>query len=471
MAGLPNTALDSSVLLVRCDDYDPQKLSEIMHKGMEVFGYQPRGKVFVKPNVVFASKNGEFGTHAYTHNAVVESSLSTLATSPGVDRVDMGENTGIGVPTRLSFKHAGYYETVKKVKAATDKKVGIFCIDEEKRDNLFVGGVVHDRLRVSRKMARADSKVYLPKLKCHNITNMTGAVKLNVGICSDDERAIKHDFMLIDKIVDLLTVGYPDFIFMDAIEIGVANEAIPVPRKLGLMIMGVNPVAVDLVGARLLGYELEDVPYLQRAVERGYTPTSLTDVNLLGDIESLEALDEHAKCIHPYDDEYFRWQDIHKELDRLESPLRFVWGPSRHDDQSRCKYGCIMGLKMFLSFFEEFSGPEVFRQAKPSVLVIGANGETIDAKGEEVFLIGSCSGRAQLENAKKVHHIDKCFTTTSELNLIIGNRLGMKTPFLRASYLGDFVGNLTQASLMKMVKMRYLQDLRHFMGHGFMRKL
>jgi uncharacterized protein (DUF362 family) len=145
-----------------------------MHKGMEVFGYQPRGKVFVKPNVVFASKNGEFGTHAYTHNAVIESSLSTLATSPGVDRVDMGENTGIGVPTRLSFKHAGYYETVKKVKAATGKKVGIFCIDEEKRDNLFIGGLVHDRLRVLRKMARSDSKVYLPKLKCHNITNMTG---------------------------------------------------------------------------------------------------------------------------------------------------------------------------------------------------------------------------------------------------------------------------------------------------------
>jgi hypothetical protein len=43
-----------------------------------------------------------------------------------------------------------------------------------------VGGVVHDRLRVERKTARADSKVYLPKLECHNITNMTGAVKLSV---------------------------------------------------------------------------------------------------------------------------------------------------------------------------------------------------------------------------------------------------------------------------------------------------
>jgi hypothetical protein len=109
-------------------------------------------------------------------------------------------------------------------------------------------------------------------------------------------------------------------------------------------------------------------------------------------------------------------------------------------------------------------------EIKPSVLVIGTNGETIDAKGEEVFLIGSCSGKAQVENARKVHHIDKCFTTTSGLNLIIGNRLGMKPPLLRASYLGDFAGNLAQASLMKTVKMRYPQDFGHLMGHGFMRK-
>jgi Domain of unknown function (DUF362) len=36
--------------------------------------------------------------------------------------------------------------------------------------------------------------VYLPKLKCHCVSTMTGAVKLNIGICSDDERAIRYDF-------------------------------------------------------------------------------------------------------------------------------------------------------------------------------------------------------------------------------------------------------------------------------------
>ncbi len=461
---------DDTVYIRRCEQYDPATIGSIVQEAMAALNYTPKGKVFVKPNVVFASRDPRFGIGAYTHNAVIEAVLGTLANTAGVKRVDMGEKTGIGVPTRFNFKQAGYYDTVRRVKRKAKAPVGIFCIDEERRDPVFIGGVVHDNLRVARKMARADTKVYLPKLKCHNITNMTGAVKLNVGICSDDERAIKHDFMLIDKIVDLLTAGYPDFIVMDAIDIGVANEAIPDMRKLGLLIMGKNPVAVDLVGARLLGYQRDDVPYLKRAVERGYAPGRLEDVPLAGDILTIEELDRQAGRILPYDDNYTKWQDIHKEFIRLETPLRFFWGHSRHDDRSRCPYGCIMGLKMFLSFFERYGGPEVFKKAKPAVLVVGRVQERIDAAGSEVFLIGSCSA-AEVVNARKIHRIDKCFTTTSDLNLVIGKRLGMPTPFLKASYLVPFVYNVLAAAAMKLVNLRYFQDLGHFLAHGLVRKV
>ncbi|MBI9087413.1 MAG: DUF362 domain-containing protein [Desulfobacterales bacterium] len=465
-----SASVDNTVYIRRCEDYDPAVISRLIGEGMAALDYVPAGNVFVKPNVVFASKDPKFGIGAYTHNAVIEAALGTLGDAHGVRRVDMGENTGIGVPTRFNYKQAGYYDTVRRVRKKAKAAVDIFCIDEEPRDSVFIGGVVHDNLRVSRKMARADSKVYLPKLKCHNITNMTGAVKLNVGICSDDERAIKHDFMLIEKIVDLLTAGYPDFIVMDAIDIGVANEAIPDMRKLGLLIMGKNPMAVDLVGAHLLGYHRDDVPYLKRAVERGYAPGRLEDVTLAGDICTIEELDKQASRILPYDDEYTKWQDIQKEFDRLETPLRFFWGHSRNEDKSQCKYGCIMGLKMFLSFFERHAGADAFRTATPAVLVIGNVAETIDAKGNEVFLIGSCA-KADVINAKKVHHIDQCFTTTSELNLVIGNRLGMTTPFLKAPYLVPFVYNLLIAATRKLISMRYFQDIGHFLAHGLVRRV
>jgi uncharacterized protein (DUF362 family) len=318
--------IDNRVLVRRCESYDQKKINQIISEGMATLAYQPKGNIFVKPNVVYASKNGKYGSTAFTHPSLVGASLLALSHLPEVSRVDMGEKTAIGYPTRLSYKYAGYYDELRKIKKETKAPVKMFCIDEDRRDRVFVGGVVHDNLRIARKMARAASKVYLPKLKCHCVSTMTGTVKLNIGICSDDERAIRHDFMLNDKIVDLLAVGTPDFTVMDAIDVGVGNEAFPTPRRLGLILMGKNPMAVDLAGARLLGYNCEDVPYLKRAVERGYLPAHVKDISIMGDIDSLEGLDQAAQKILPYDDEFVRWQDINKELTRMQSPIRFYWG-------------------------------------------------------------------------------------------------------------------------------------------------
>jgi len=458
------------VLIKRCETYDRDKIQEIVCSGMKELGFQPSGKVYVKPNVVFASKNGQYGSTAYTEPSVVGGSLLALSDEEAVTQVDLGEKTAIGYPTRLNYKFAGYYKEIKEVKKKAAGPVGIFCIEEEKRDRVFIGGTVHDTLRISRKMARADQMVYLPKLKCHCVSTMTGAVKLNIGICSDDERAIRHDFLLDDKIVDLMAVGTPDFIVMDAIDVGVGNEALPTPRRLGLIIMGTNPVAVDIVGAYLLGHHLDEVPYLKRCVERGYLPSRLQDIEIAGDLTGIDDLDKAAKRIQPYDDEFYRWQDIEKELKRLKSPIRFYWGYSRHDNKSKCRTGCVMGAKMFFSFQERYAGAAAFEKGKPVVIVIGKLDETIDAEGAEVFLIGSCAN-AKILNAKNIVKIDNCFTTAVDIVLNIRGKLGMPSPALDPKEFGPLVLNTLIASSIKLFKGRYLQDIGSFLKRGLQKRI
>lgn len=461
---------DTRVVIRRCEAYDREKIRTIVQSGMDELGFRPTGRVYVKPNVVFSTKDGKYGSTAYTHTAVVGASIEALSNPVTVDRIDLGEKTAIGYPTRLNYKYAGYYDEIKRVKNKTRLRTGIFCIDEERRDRVFVGGRVHDNLRITRKMARSDHKVYLPKLKCHCVSTMTGAVKLNIGICSDDERAIRHDFLLNDKIVDLLSVGYPDFIIMDAIDVGVGNEAVPTPRKLGLIIMGTNPMAVDLVGARLLGYDLADVPYLKRAVERGYQPASLNEVEISGDLESIDDLDEAAKRLMPYDDEYHSWQDIHHELKRLESPIRFFWGYTNKADRIRCETGCVMGAKMFFGFQERYAGAEAFRKAAPVVMVIGKIDRPIDAGGQEAFLIGSCA-EATIVNAKKITRIDNCFTTAVDMAQTIRGRLGLPAPIMDPAEVLPLVSNMLISSLVKTYKMRYFQDILHFLTKGLQKRI
>ncbi len=461
---------DYAVFIKRCEEYDRDRIMELVREGMRQLNFTPSGKVFVKPNVVFASKGGRYGSTTWTHSSVVGASLLALSQSEGVTRVDLGENSAVGFPTRMCMNYAGYYDEIRQIRNQARAPIKAFCIDEERRDRVFIGGVVHDTLRVARKMARADTKVYLPKLKCHCVSTMTGAVKLNIGICSDDERSIRHDYMLDDKIVDLLAVGYPDFIVMDAIDVGVGNEAFPMPRRLGLLVMGCNPMAVDLVGARLLGHNLDDVPYLKRAVERGYAPTRLEDVVIGGDMSSIEDLDNEAKKIMPYDDEFYRWQDIHKELERLNCPIRVFWGYTREENRSRCPTGCVMGLKMFLGFLERYAGSEAFVRARPAVFVIGKVQDEIDARGNDVFMIGSCS-RASVVNANKVTRIDRCFTTAGDMLQIMGAKLGIRSPLLDPSFALPLLYYMLCASVMKSVKGRYFQDVSHFIAKSLIKRL
>jgi len=463
-------SLKNTVFIKRCEEYDRDQLSKLITEGMTRLNYRPQGKVMVKPNVVFAYNTKVFGDMAYTPPPFVGASLLTLSKSSGVKRIDMGENCAVGIPTRLCYKSAGYYDEMKLVRKQAGCPARIFCMDEEPRDSIFIGGVVHDNLRISRKMARADSKVYLPKLKCHCVSKMTGAVKLNIGICSDDERSIRHDFMLNEKIADLLSVGYPDFIIMDAIDVGVGNEAFPSRRKLGLVIMGTNPLAVDIVGARLLGLRAEEVLYLKAAFERGYTPTSIDQVVIDGDLKSVDDLDEQAKRLMPYDDEFYRWQDVEKELKRMNSPMRFMWGPYRGGTGDKCLTGCVMGLKMFLGNVEKYAGAGAFATAKPATFVIGRYEEPIDAGGEEVFLLGSCA-KADIRNAKKITHLDKCFTTAGDMNLSIGHKLGMPAITRDPTFLMDLMGATTKASAKKLISMRYFQDINHFLTKMLIRRI
>jgi uncharacterized protein (DUF362 family) len=446
------------VLVRRCESYDRDRIVAIVADALDRLGVAIRGRTFVKPNVVFAGAPEIFGRHAYTHPTFVGAALSALSRAPGVERLDLGENSAVGFPTRHCYRHAGYFDEIDRVQEGAGCPVGIFCIDEEPRDRVPVGGVVHEDLALARTVARAETKVYLPKLKCHCVSRMTGAVKLNIGLCGDDERAIRHDFMLNDKIVDLLAVGWPDLVLVDAIEVGVGNEAFPTPRQLGLVLIGTNPVAVDLVGARLLGLEPADVPYLARAIERGYRPAALEELVLEGDVTDPAELDRLARTLAPEDPAFGAWQDVERELARLGSPLRFFWGAHRRGQGERCETGCVMGVKMFLASYERYAGAEAFRRGKPAVFVVGRVDEPIDAAGAEVFLVGKCA-TAQLENARKVIRIDRCFTTARDLTFAIGRRLGIPAPISDPRMLGGLVRDTVGSSLAKLTSRRLFQDL------------
>ena len=99
------------VVLRRCDNYDVNRLTGIIAETLSDLQIVPRGRVFIKPNVVCAHK--KHNRHAHTCPEVVEAMVRTLGTYR-TELVCIGEAGGFGAPTRMYLKAAGYFELAKK---------------------------------------------------------------------------------------------------------------------------------------------------------------------------------------------------------------------------------------------------------------------------------------------------------------------------------------------------------------------
>lgn len=101
------------VLIRRCDDYDAEKIFDIVREGMEELGVKPSGKVLLKPNVVIA--HPEIFPHAFTRKEFLDGVISTTkARGEDVEEIAVGERSGLTLATRFCFRNAGYPEVIKK---------------------------------------------------------------------------------------------------------------------------------------------------------------------------------------------------------------------------------------------------------------------------------------------------------------------------------------------------------------------
>ncbi len=64
------------VLIMRCADYDPQKIAGLIKEGMEECGVTPRGRTLLKPNCVAAHR--ELFPYAFTRAEFLEGAIMAV---------------------------------------------------------------------------------------------------------------------------------------------------------------------------------------------------------------------------------------------------------------------------------------------------------------------------------------------------------------------------------------------------------
>jgi uncharacterized protein (DUF362 family)/Pyruvate/2-oxoacid:ferredoxin oxidoreductase delta subunit len=212
--------------------------------GMAAF-VRPGERVLLKPNMLYG-KAPECAVT--THPEVLRGVILLVREAGGIPLV--GDSPGFG--------------DLRKVAA----KSGMLAVIEETGAELVefsetvevAGSGLFKRLELARPYLEADRIINLPKLKTHEMMTMTCGVKNLFGAVVGHAKAGWHlkagadREMFARMLLEIYLLRFPDLTIVDAITAMEGDgPGSGDPVSVGLLLAGVNPVAVDVIAGEIAG--------------------------------------------------------------------------------------------------------------------------------------------------------------------------------------------------------------------------
>ena len=272
----------------------------------ELFSHlEKSGPILKSSKEVYVKVNGiDFKKHAYTSPEVLEAVIEYLNKNLGA-KVYVMENSTQANITRIVFAINGYKEVCERAGAE------IIYLDEEASKTFEFKGkpsVTEDPkgynlktfrlpMTIVKIMENRESITYIniPKLKTHCEARVTLGIKNQWGYPQHEDRGKDHNFNLHSKLVDVYEYIQPDITIIDGIEGTIHGHYPPnvwedrLVKQFNILIGGRDTLAVDVVGARIFGLTIDEIPHLKIAYERGLGEGDLSKIKVIGkDLEEYQ---------------------------------------------------------------------------------------------------------------------------------------------------------------------------------------
>ncbi len=278
--------MNNIVSLVKCAEYE-QSLVDAQVKacidnlgGIDQF-VKAGQNVVLKVNLVSKASPEKSAT---THPSVVEA-VGKLCQSIGA-KVTIADSAG-GAYTPA---YMGAIYQASGMRSIADKCGFAINDNYESYEANYPDAKVNKKFLICDVLQKADVIINLTKLKTHGFTGMTNAVKNMFGAIPGLVKVEMHgqyrtlanfgEFLydIQDYFKPKLVLHVTDAVYGMEGE-GPTNGT---PRKIGAILASTNPVAVDVVASRLIGFDPSVLPLNMMGVERGYI-TSIDDVQIVGE--------------------------------------------------------------------------------------------------------------------------------------------------------------------------------------------
>lgn len=258
-----------------------KEIEATVRKAIELIGglgdiVKKGNTVMIKPNIVVA-KPLEAGA---TTDPRVCKTIADMVKELGA-RPIIAESAFVGLDTEEAIQVAGYGKLRKEGYEVIDlKEKGI-----EKVKVSFPEGKAITELSLPKIVIDADVIISVPKMKTHDQAEVTLSIKNMKGVLPDAyKRKFHHVFGMFQSVADLCTVVKPALAVVDGI---VAMEglgpAFGDPLEMELIIAGKDPVAVDAVTGKIMGFELQECGCVREAAESGVGIGNLNKIEVVGE--------------------------------------------------------------------------------------------------------------------------------------------------------------------------------------------
>jgi len=260
----------SKVSIVRCPDYSDAK--KAIAEAVDLVGgfeeiISMGDRVLLKPNVLAARPPEAAVT---THPTMVSAMCELILDAGGVPVV--GDGAGISRPgaTAKALKASGIEEAAQKAGAEVVNFETSGYTKVKVPDPLQF-----PELYLAKPVLEADVVISLPKLKTHELTYYTGAVKNFFGTLPLNSRKEAHFLgkrdLFGEAVADIYSVIKPRFAVMDGV-LGMEGNGPShgKPINSGVVLASPNCVALDIIAAEMIGFDPIKIPTTAGALKKGF---------------------------------------------------------------------------------------------------------------------------------------------------------------------------------------------------------
>ena len=254
---------NEDLVLAECNDTAEIKtaVNEILEQKTKLLPALKNELIFLKPNLN-NDQNALMGNS--TDLRLLVAVISALQ-KRGYNNITVGDGCNVGI-TRKGI------DVISRLKIdRVAQKFGIKTLDlnnTQSREITLNGGT---KAKVAAICFEAALFINLPKIKTHAEAQLTICLKNLVGTLAGGLEKKKMHFDLHANIIRLNEQIKPDLHIVDGLIAMEGNgPGDGHPRKVGLILGGEDPYLVDSVCARLMGFDIEELPSLKIGIKKGF---------------------------------------------------------------------------------------------------------------------------------------------------------------------------------------------------------